>query len=500
MAKRQSAGRQAAGAGSGAAAQATAQGQSGKLQTFLQKCPWSILIAGAAIQILTGVPSAWGVFQRGVCEGYSLDTASASMIFSLTIGFFGVGCILGGLLQDKRGPRVAGLAGAVLLSAGFCAASIVPAGAPWLFYGAFSVPVGLGCAFLYPAVMSCAQKWYAGRKGLATGVIGGAVGASGAVLTVCGRFLIGRWGIRAAFCTLGIAMLLVCGAGAAILEDPEIPPDGGRTKTNDKNGRAAKAGKKDRKAAKSTQKRKDGQPAAAKSESEAGQTAGAAPQSRTGQTAGNIPKSGKKCAGKNESKNKGAQAEANNYTVREMLRTPQYWLLFAVVGLATPAVLLFSPVIVELAQERGLSETAALACIVVGSVFSAAGRLLMPWLSDKIGRRYTDMLLMAALCGLSVWFAFAAGWTVLLVYSLLTFCYSGEAAVIPAAGTDLFGAKHAGVNYGFLALGMSAGSVGFPLLARSMTNAAARHIIAACAPAAGFLCLCFLKPTHGERL
>ena len=83
---------------------------------------------------------------------------------------------------------------------------------------------------------------------------------------------------------------------------------------------------------------------------------------------------------------------------------------------------------------------------------------------------------------------------------MLTFCYSGEAAVIPAAGTDLFGAKHAGVNYGFLALGMSVGSVCFPLLARALTNVAARHIIAAAAPAVGFICLCFLKPTHGERL
>lgn len=428
-----------------------AHGQSG-LQAFLQKCPWSILAAGAAIQILTGVPSAWGVFQRGVCEGYALDAESASMIFSLTIGFFGVGCVLGGLLQDRRGPRAAGLAGAVLLSGGFCAASAVPAGTPWLFYAAFSMPVGLGCAFLYPAVMSCAQKWYAGRKGLATGVIGGAVGASGAVLTVCGRFLIGRWGIRAAFCVLGAAMLLVCGAGAAILEDPQTPPAGG-----------ASSGKKD------------------------GQTGRALPRQK-GAQAGKAPLK----------EQKGAQA--HNYTVREMLRTPQYWLLFAVVGLATPSVLLFSPVIVELAQQRGLSETAALACIVVGSAFSAAGRLLMPWLSDRIGRRYTDMLLLGALCGLSVWFAFAAGWQVMLAYGLLTFCYSGEAAVLPAAGTDLFGAKHAGVNYGFLALGMSAGSVGFPLLARSMANAAARHILAACAPAAGFVCLCFLKPTHGKRL
>ncbi len=83
----------------------------------------------------------------------------------------------------------------------------------------------------------------------------------------------------------------------------------------------------------------------------------------------------------------------------------------------------------------------------------------MPWLSDKIGRRYTDMLLLAALCGFSVWFIYAGSWWVILVYSLLTFCYSGEAAVIPAAGTDLFGQKNAGINYGFLALGMSVGSV-----------------------------------------
>lgn len=51
-----------------------------------------------------------------------------------------------------------------------------------------------------------------------------------------------------------------------------------------------------------------------------------------------------------------AQGAAQNYTVGQMLKTKQYWLLFFVVALATPAVLLFSPVIVELAQQRGLSE------------------------------------------------------------------------------------------------------------------------------------------------
>ena len=35
--------------------------------------PWAILAAGAAIQILTGLPAAWGVFQQPVMEEYGLS-------------------------------------------------------------------------------------------------------------------------------------------------------------------------------------------------------------------------------------------------------------------------------------------------------------------------------------------------------------------------------------------------------------------------------------------
>lgn len=394
------------------------------MQSFLKKNRWSILVAGALIQALTGIPSAWGVFQQGVCDGYSLETEQASMIFSFVICFFGIGCILGGLLQDKKGPRIAGISGALLLGGGFCCAGwFVPPQSPILFYLTFSVPVGLGCAFLYPSVMSCAQKWYAEKKGLATGVIGGAVGLSGAVLTFLGRFFITHWGIRTAFWALGLLMLAVCGLTCILLEDPA---ESAQSKT---------------------------------------------PQKQT-----------------------------KNYSVKQMLKTPQYWLLSGVVCFATPAVLLFSPIIVELAQERGLNETAALSCIVIGSFFSAAGRLLMPWLSDKIGRRYTDMILFTVLAGLSVCFIFVQNWWVIAVYSLLTFCYSGEAAVIPAAATDLFGTENAGVNYGFVALGMSVGSVCFPLIARVLQLETGRHIIAIVAALAGLVCLFFLKPTQGEKL
>ena len=402
----------------------------GMMQAFLKQHRWVILAAGAAIQVLTGVPAAWGVFQRGVCEGYSLSQENAAMIFSLTICFFGIGCILGGLLQDKKGPRTAGLAGAVLLAAGFCGAGFIPGENPWFFYGVFSVPVGLGCAFLYPSVMSCAQKWYADRKGLATGVIGGAVGASGAVLTFMGRFLIGTWSIRTAFWVLGLLMLAVCGAGAAILENPEQPP-------------------------RETAKQKRG--------------------------GGPAPK------------------RPRDYSIKEMLKTNQYWLMFAVVGLATPAVLLFSPIILKLGMERGLDEGAAVWSVVLGSVGSAAGRLLMPLLSDRIGRRPTDLILFGVSLGLSAAFLFAQGWLVVAVYAGLTFCYSALAAVLPSLSTDLFGLPHAGVNYGFLALGQSVGSLAFPFAANLWGLATGRHWLAMAGAAAGFVCIWALRPVRTQQ-
>ena len=131
---------------------------------------------------------------------------------------------------------------------------------------------------------------------------------------------------------------------------------------------------------------------------------------------------------------------------------------------------------------------------VLGSVGSAAGRLLMPMLSDKIGRRPTDLLLFAVSLGLSAGFAFAQGWWVIACYAGLTFCYSGLAAVLPALSTDLFGLPHAGVNYGFLALGQSVGSLAFPFAANLWGLEAGRHWLAVGGAAAGFAAMWILKP------
>ena len=386
---------------------------------FAAKHPWTILAAGAAVQILTGIPAAWGVFQQPVLEEYGMSEQGTEYAFALLIAAFGVGCVLGGFLQDRRGPRCAGLWGTALLCGGLCTAAMLPEGGAGFYLG-FSIPAGLGTAFLYPSIQSCAQKWYAGRKGLATGVIGGAVGLSGAFLTFFVRTAVRGigflQGIRGAFLGLGAVSLPVCLAGSLLLQDPPEP----------------------------------------------------------------------------RQKNTGGV----DLSPWQMLGTRQYWLCTGAVCFSTPAVLLFSPVILKLGVERGLDEKAALWSVVLGSVGSAAGRLLMPLFSDRVGRRAADGLLFAGSLGLSVGFAFARGWMVVAVYGGLTFCYSGLAAVLPALSTDLFGLPHAGVNYGFLALGQSVGSLVFPAAADWLGLERGRHWLAAAAAAAGLAAIAALKPVQ----
>ena len=395
-------------------------------QQFAAKHPWAILAAGAAIQILTGLPAAWGVFQQPVMDEFSLTEDGAGYAFGILIAAFGVGCVIGGFLQDKKGPRCAALWGTGLLCGGFFAAALLPGEKGAWFWAVFSIPAGLGTAFLYPSIQSCAQKWYADRKGLATGGIGGAVGLSGAFLTVFVRTAVrGFWvvqGIRGAFWALGAVTLPVCLVGSLLLQDP---PQTGQTQKPQENGK---------------------------------NTIDLAPQ--------------------------------------QMLRTKQYWLCAGAVCFSTPAVLLFSPIILKLGMERGLEEQAALWSVVLGSVGSAAGRLLMPLLSDRIGRRPTDMLLFAVSAGLSAGFAFAQGWGVVACYAGLTFCYSALAAVLPALSTDLFGFPHAGVNYGFLALGQSVGSLAFPFAANFFGLEVGRHWMAVAAAGAGFACIRALRPVE----
>ena len=130
---------------------------------------------------------------------------------------------------------------------------------------------------------------------------------------------------------------------------------------------------------------------------------------------------------------------------------------------------------------------------MAGSAASALGRLVCPALSDKAGRKPVLLGICAGLGAGSVLFGFAGGWLLVAAYAGLTFCYSGGAAVQPALNTDLFGLPHAGINYGLLALGMSAGSL-LSYAGSQLLPMPARHLAAVGCAAGAAACFAVVKP------
>ena len=72
-------------------------------------------------------------------------------------------------------------------------------------------------------------------------------------------------------------------------------------------------------------------------------------------------------------------------------------------------------------------------------------------------------------------------------------------SVMPSLSPDLFGLPHAGVNYGFLALGQSVGSLAFPFAANLWGLATGRHWLAMAGAAAGFVCIWALRPVRAQQ-
>ena len=138
---------------------------------------------------------------------------------------------------------------------------------------------------------------------------------------------------------------------------------------------------------------------------------------------------------------------------RDMLRTAQFWLLFAMYFFGAAAGLTF----ISVASDLGKHALGSLAflVVVVMAAGNASGRILTGTLSDRIGRQWTlliefvwQALVVAALYRLS---AGEAGWApILIVVFMLGFNYGTNLAVFPAACKDYFGIRNFGLNYGCL--------------------------------------------------
>ena len=162
--------------------------------------------------------------------------------------------------------------------------------------------------------------------------------------------------------------------------------------------------------------------------------------------------------------------DAVDYTQGEALRTPQWFLLTAILTLSVSAgIALISQAKSSATDIAGVSATGAATLVGVLAIFNGAGRIVWAGISDRIGRMKTFAAILA-LQGVCLILLPHAG-SVLLFSALaavIYLCYGGTFGTMPATAGDFFGVRNAGAIYGLMLIGWSLGGVIGPVLASAL--------------------------------
>lgn len=162
-------------------------------------------------------------------------------------------------------------------------------------------------------------------------------------------------------------------------------------------------------------------------------------------------------------------------TPKEMLRTPQFYMIFltfafsAGAGLMSIGLMKLYPM--EALMENGFSElrASAIAGSAIAIFFSLAnglGRILWGVISDALGRRRSIIILTFTQGIFVILFTYMAGSELLLYLAatLIGFNYGGLFALFPATTADVFGTKSVGQNYPYVFLAYGFGGIFGPIL------------------------------------
>lgn len=190
-----------------------------------------------------------------------------------------------------------------------------------------------------------------------------------------------------------------------------------------------------------------------------------------------------------------------NLTPKQMFRTYQFYLIIASFLLACMGGLMMINFAKPIAIAKGMANVAAIGVVII-SLFNSVGRLFWGWMSDKLGRKKTIIILLCGTTVLSLFVNLASGFFIFILIGLIGFFYGGFLSNYPALTADYFGPKYVAFNYGIVLLGFGVGAVVSSYIAGYFKNLAATNInlmfpafiIASAAAAVGILLIALLKP------
>jgi len=193
---------------------------------------WLVVAAAVVLQLALGSILGWSVFGPSLEASYGLNGGQSGFIFGLYIAVFTLGSLIGGRIQQARGPRQTALLGSLLAGGGWLVASASGGSFPVLAAG-IGLMTGLGNGFAYIGTLVACVRWFPASPGRATGAAVVGTGAGAILLTAIAQHMLTQGtDVLVVFRSLGLlfgsvmfccAALLVAPPGGAADARPKVP-------------------------------------------------------------------------------------------------------------------------------------------------------------------------------------------------------------------------------------------------------------------------------------
>jgi len=192
-----------------------------------------------------------------------------------------------------------------------------------------------------------------------------------------------------------------------------------------------------------------------------------------------------------------------DYTVREMLRTKEAYLLFIIFFTACMSGLYLIGIVKDIGVKlAGLDVATAANAVAMVAIFNTLGRIILGALSDRVGR----MKVVAGAISATAVSVLVLNYVQLneLIFfacvSAIAFCFGGNITVFPAIVADFFGLKNQSKNYGIIYQGFGLGALTGSFLSALLGGFHVTFLVIAVLSAVSLLIAMFITPPGEGRL
>ncbi|AIE82780.1 hypothetical protein FB03_05360 [Actinotignum schaalii] len=386
-----------------------------------------MLVCACLLTFITGCSYVFSIFQLPATQLYGLSAAMGA--YTLTNALAPLPMLLGGYFIDRGRAVWTATIGALCAAIGWATAAC--ASSPLQFVLGYGFIGGIGMGLVLTSALSNTLRFFPGRRGLISGIISCVNGASGIVMAPLAQRLLDSSNLRTTLLVFAglyavIALIVAFNYRAAPVEGVAAPAAVTAT-----------------------------EPAADSARAAAAPAVPTVPAAEPAAEPAPAP----------------ARGTRPSLTTRQMLATPDFWLIFAIfIAGAFSGLMIVSNAAPIAAKMFHFSAASAALFVSLYACAGAAGRFCFGWLADHLGHARTLevtfccdafglLLLIAGGRGTLTGGIFLAGGLLALGLS-----YGGTIAIMPACVMDRFGPRWQGINYALAFTGFSVAAIFAPRL------------------------------------